>query len=85
MQDRRTPQQQFESACKHLESENIRVSRCRGAIGTVFLMQGFDKKRAQNLLKDIYFKYIEQEKSRNEVEYIQRENRRENTSRSTIQ
>ena len=77
MQHRRIPQQQFESACERLEnvleSENIRVSLCSVEIGTVFLMQGFDKERARNLLKDIYFKHIEQEKSRNEVEYIQRE------------
>lgn len=46
MQRRRTRQQQFESACERLESflesENPRLSLPRTAVGTVFLMQGFE-------------------------------------------
>ncbi len=67
-------QQQFESACEHLqsflESENSRISLSPRAVGTVFLLQGLDKERAQDLLKQV-FKW-NQEADRPVEEYIQR-------------
>ncbi len=74
-------QQQFEFACEHLEnfleSENSRISLSPTAVGIVFLLQGFDKERAQDLLKQVYFKWNQQADSPVE-EYIQRTDSNEN-------
>ena len=67
--------QRFESACEHLESflesENSRFSLSPTAVGTVFLLQEFDKERAQDLLKRVYFKW-NQQADRPVERYIQR-------------
>ncbi len=74
-------QQQFESACEHLESflesENSRVFLSPTAVGTVFLLQGFDKERAQDLLKKVYFKW-NQQADRPVEGYVQRTESNEN-------
>ena len=81
MQRRRTRQEQFESACERLESfldsENPRVLLSRAAVGTVLLLMGFDKERAQELLKKVYVKW-NQEDSRPVEKYVQRTESNEN-------
>lgn len=74
MHRRRTRQEQFESACERLErfldTENSSVLLSRATVGTVFLLMEFDKARAKDLLKKVYFKW--NEGSRPVEEYIQR-------------
>ena len=42
----------------------------RGAIGTVFLLQGFDKERTQNLLKKVFLRFQDIENRPRELDYI---------------
>ena len=74
-------QQRFEKACEHLESflesENSSVFLSPRAVGIVFLLLGFDKERAQDLLKQVYFKW-NQQADRPVEEYIQRTESNEN-------
>ena len=65
MQRRRSRQEQFEDACERLEryldTENPNFLLSRATVGTVFLLMEFDKERAQNLLKAVYFKWNREE------------------------
>ena len=81
MSQRLTRQQQFEKACQRLEAaiENgppYTFLLHRASIGTVFMMQGFDKERAQHILKKVFVLHQEQEERRTStnVEYIRRTN-----------
>ena len=74
-------QQRFESACEHLESfldsENSSVFLSLSAVGIVFLQQGLDKERAQDLLIQVYFKW-HQQADRPVEGYVQRTESNEN-------
>ena len=79
MHQRLTRQQQFERACQRLEAAiesgpPYHFLLHRVAIGTVFMMQGLDKERAQGILKKVFLLHQEQEERRasTNVEYIRR-------------